>query len=162
TVIEFSGEIQMVLSRFLEPTRVAALLLIVCVLAAAVPSVHAYYVNGRWSNTASGSTGSLGSPATLTWSIVPDGTSISGGKSSLISFLDTTFGAGSGGSDLTSRPWYTLFTDSFNRWSQLSGVTFNYESHDDGTTHNAGSGVLGVRGDIRIAGGSVDGPSGAF
>jgi serralysin len=139
------------------------LLLTVIVLHfAATPSASAYFVDNRWSNTASGATGSQGSPIKLTWSIVPEGTNVSGGKSKLISFLDTTFGAGPGGTNLAQRPWYTLFSQSFDRWSQLSGVTFAYESHDDGTTHNAGSGLLGFRGDIRIAGANIDGAGGTL
>jgi hypothetical protein len=147
--------------RFLPP-RCAPLLLAITFLMASAPAAQAYFVDMRWSNTASGATGSQGSPIKLTWSIVPDGTTVASGKSTLISFLDTTFGAGPGGTDLTKRPWFTSFSQSFDRWSQLSGVTFAYESHDDGTTHNMGSGLLGVRGDMRIAGANIDGANGTL
>ena len=149
------------LSSFRRPAFALILSAIVLQLVAA-HSAKAYFVDNRWSNTASGATGSQGSPIKLTWSIVPENTTVSGGKSKLISFLDTTFGAGPGGTNLTQRPWYTLFSQSFDRWSQLSGVTFAYESHDDGTTHNMGSGLTGVRGDIRIAGANIDGAAGTL
>jgi len=145
-----------------RPTSRVPLLTVIVLQFLLVPSARAYFVDNRWSNTASGATGSQGSPIKLTWSIVPEGTTVAGGKSSLISFLDTTFGAGPGGTNLAQRPWYTLFTQSFDRWSQHSGVTFAYESHDDGTTHNMGSGLLGSRGDIRIAGANIDGADGTL
>jgi serralysin len=118
----------------------------------------AYVPNARWTSTASGSTGPTGRPVTLTWSFAPDGASIPGeGANGLISFLDTTFGTGPGGSNFTLRPWFSMFNDSFARWSQLSGVTFQYESHDTNSPLRDTSGALGVRGDIRIAGTNIDG-----
>ena len=114
----------------------------------------------RWSSTASGRTGSYGDPITLTWSFVPDGTTISDeGPSDLISFLDHTFGAGPGDTDLTRRPWFASFEQSFDRWGQLGGITFVYEPNDDGVSHATSSGQLGIRGDVRIGGVYIDGPS---
>jgi hypothetical protein len=106
----------------------------------------------------------MGDPITLTWSIVPEGTLIQGeGPSNFIEFLDGLFGAGAtGGDDLTHRPWFPLLADSFDRWSQLSGMTFVYEPADDGPIHGSADGALGVRGDIRIGGASVDGPLGTL
>ena len=118
-----------------------------------------------WLSTASGSRSGNGDPVTLTWSIVPDGTNVPSsdfenlGPSDLISFLDTNFGSGPGGGDLTQRPWFHFFTDSFVRWSELSSATYVYEPNDDGLTHSTASGVLGVRGDLRIAGAGIDGAS---
>jgi hypothetical protein len=120
----------------------------------------AYVPDERWSVTASGATGASGTPATLTWSIAPDGTSIPGeGASNLISYFDGLFNVTSGGSDLTQRPWFTYFKQSFDRWTALGGITFNYESHDNGTSLQTSSGQLGIRGDIRIGGAFIDGPS---
>ncbi len=120
----------------------------------------AYVPDNRWSLTASGATGASGTPVTLTWSLAPDGTSIPGeGASNLISYFDGLFHVTSGGSDLTQRPWFTYFQQSFDRWTELGGITFNYESHDSGSSLNSASGVLGVRGDVRIGGAYVDGPS---
>jgi serralysin len=127
--------------------------------------------NTRWTSTASNSTtGTYGDPITLTWSLVPDATAISSGysptigtTSNLISTFDATFGAGPGGSDLTQRPWFHLFSDSFNRWNQLGGINFVYEPHDTNLTLGSSSGgVLGVRGDIRIGGVNIDGTNGTL
>ena len=124
--------------------------------------------NNGWTNTASGTSG-IGRPVELTWSIVPDGTSLprglaccapeSSAGSSLISFLDSLHhgGASPGGSDLTQRDWFGLFESSFERWDELSGIAFNYESNDDGARHPSNPGVLGRRGDHRIGGHSIDG-----
>jgi len=96
---------------------------------------------------------------------VPDGTSVPDGAggnlgaSDLIAFLDGDFGTGPGGSDLMQRPWFHFFEESFGRWGELSGATYVYEPADDGLTHGTVSGVLNVRGDLRIAGALIDGPS---
>jgi serralysin len=122
---------------------------------------HGYELNNRWTSTATnGSTGSQGSPVTLTWSFAPDNTLIPGifdgstTQSLLISFLDTNFGAGPGGSDFTQRPWYTHFQQAFGQMSKLSGVTYVYEPNDDGKAFNqfSAAGALGVRGDVRLGG----------
>jgi len=118
-----------------------------------------------WLTTASDSRDGNGDPITFTWSIVPDGTNVPSsdfgnlGPSDLISFLDTTFGSGPGGADLMLRPWFHFFTDSFGRWSELSGATYMYVATDDGVDHSTADGVLGVRGDLRIGGANIDGPS---
>jgi hypothetical protein len=127
--------------------------------------------NTRWTSTASNaSTGSYGNPITLTWSLVPDGTSVSssyaptnGTSSNLISTLDATYGAGPGGSDLTQRSWFHLFSDSFNRWNQLGGINFVYEPHDSTLTLGSSTGgTLGARGDIRIGGANIDSANGTL
>ena len=85
-----------------------------CSLAAS--PVRAYEADGRWSITATnGSTGSMGSPVVVTWSIAQDGTLMPGETgmvgSSLIGFLDGLLGAGPGGDDFTQRPWFTHFQE---------------------------------------------------
>jgi len=138
-------------------------LLCLCLLIAMmlVTSAQAYIIENRWSRTATNSsTGSRGTPVTVTWSFPPDGTLIPGNTSgtvpsNLLSFLDTNFGTGSGGTDLTQRPWFSIFSQSTARISALSGVTFVYEPNDDGrafSSLNIAQGVLGVRGDIRLGG----------
>ncbi len=122
-------------------------------------------VGNGWTNTSSGPSG-LGNPAVLTWSVVPNGTAMPGGlgepatPSNLISFLDTIHhgGASLGGADLTQRSWFPLVESSFERWDQVSGVTFNHEPNDDGArVTNFNRGILGRRGDHRISGHSIDG-----
>lgn len=141
--------------------------------------VHGFYIGGDhdhdevgafrtqgngWSFTSSGSSG-LGQPATLTWSVVPDNTQLPTGlgepvsNSGLISFLDGVHHGGytPGGADLTQRDWWQLMNSAFERWDEVSGIAFNYESNDDGKKLGSFSGSLGVRGDHRIGGHSIDG-----
>lgn len=129
-------------------------------LAFVAPSfAGAYLSNGRWNSTATNLvTNPTGRPVTLTWSIVPDGTQIShlSKPSNLISVFDGLF-PGSVGVPLVEKPWFALVQQSFNRWNEVSGVTFVYEPSDDGTVHGAFLGSLGIRGDVRLAGASVDG-----
>ncbi len=128
----------------------------------------AFRLDSRWSVTATDkpNTGARGTPVTLTWGLVTDGNSLPTGvgepssPSNLIAFLDSVRGSGPGGTDLTQRPWFGLFQQSFNRWSELSGLTFIHEPADDGRTISSGNvGVLGTRADIRIGGHSIDGAS---
>jgi hypothetical protein len=123
----------------------------------------AYVPDDRWSVTASGATGASGTPIELTWSFAPDDTSIPGeGASNLISYFDGLFNVSTTSSDLTQRHWFTYFKQSFDRWTALGGIKFTYESHDNGSSLQTSSGVLGVRGDVRIGGAFVDGASGTL
>jgi serralysin len=129
----------------------------------------AYLSNGRWLTTATdGPTDPAGRPITLTWSIVPDGTLIShlGTSSNLVSVFDSLF-SGSSEMPLDEKPWYLLMKQCFDRWSDLSGLTFVPEPADDGIAgHPQGDlsspGLLGARGDVRLGGAFIDGPSGTF
>lgn len=130
----------------------------------------AYRTRGSgWSSTSSGTSG-LGNPAVLTWSIVPDGTTLPRGlgepasPSNLIAFMDSLFYDESevvpGDDDLMQRQWFELFDSSYERWEQVAGITFTYEPNDDMATVSASSasrGVLGARGDHRIGGHNIDG-----
>jgi len=124
-----------------------------------------------WLNTASGSRTGNGQPVTLTWSLVGDSTLTPGlgGSprvgSDLIAFLDTIIGGSPSPpqeSDLTARPWFTLFEQSFDRWEALSGIDFVYEANDDNASLGLFSGNSNVRGDIRIGGRDVDGANGTL
>ena len=96
----------------------------------------AFVPGNRWSTTASGPTGRQGDPITLTWSFVPDGTTIPGeGPSDLISFLDSNLGIGPGGSDLTQRPWFRLFKADTGKVLRLD------ELHSQGRCQLAGEPV---------------------
>ena len=139
-------------------------------------------INSRWNNTATdGATTPAGDAVTLTWGIAAEGSPIGDAfgantgpeGSSFIDFLDNVTNRdtnSTGGADLTQRNWFSLFEDSVNRISQVSGVTFDFESNDDGaplfTAPPGGglfagpAGVLGTRADIRIGGRSVDGQTG--
>jgi hypothetical protein len=109
-----------------------------------------YWLRGRWSYTATdGNTGTTGDPITITWGIVPDGTWADGGASDLIADFDAEFG----GVD-----WMSKMRNAFNLWEQAIGITY-VEVSDDGANMPGSSGQLGVRGDVRIGGRSIDGPS---
>lgn len=124
----------------------------------------------RWTYTATHGYGmSQGQPTVLTWSIVPNGTSIYGfggeatSGSNLVSFLDELYGAGPGGSDYTRRPWFPIVQSVFDRWEGLSGIDYVYEPNDDGMALAQISmpyGLLGVRGDVRLSGHAIDGSGG--
>jgi hypothetical protein len=121
-----------------------------------------FQLNTRWSATATNGAGlTQGDPTILTWSFVPDGTSINGyageptSPSNLQAVLNGIYG---------SQPvWLAVFQQVFDRWSELTGITYVYEPNDDGSPFTATSiagGVLGVRGDVRISGHTIDGTSG--
>jgi len=85
-----------------------------------------------WQVTASGFRSGSGVPGTITWSIVPDGTFVPDvsnggpvGLSNLNDFLSTTFPGGVTGE--------ALIAQSFNRWDELSGLSFVREFNDDGS-----------------------------
>lgn len=132
------------------------------------PSSFAYYNNGNWTSTSQGPVGPVGSPMSISWSIVPDSTLLNGSgtpsaQSNFIATMDSWFGSGPGGSDLTQRPWFTLLDQSFDRWEALSGVTFVYQPNDDGVIHGSGTNLgNSLRGDIRLAGYNVDGTGGTY
>lgn len=147
-----------------------SLLISASVVASAAAPVRAFIFDstgilGRWSNTASGPSGDPGDPVTLSWSIVPDGTLIEPAAlgdpaqtSSLVATLDFQFGGGAAGQTIQQRPWFHFFEESFARFGELSGLSYLYEPSDDGAPHGARRGILGVRGDVRIGGISIDGP----
>ena len=127
----------------------------------------------RWfynANKADGSLYESGDCVIMTWSIVPDGTSIFGfngeptSPSNFIQHMDDLFGC-TGGSDLTSRCWFSVVESIYTDWGAKTGLTFQYEPNDDGAPFASTSpflpdGVLGVRGDMRVSGHAIDGAGG--
>lgn len=115
----------------------------------------------RWSATATNGFGlKQGDPTTLTWSIVPDGVAISGAigepsaPSNLRAFLNGIYGS--------QAAWLAIFQQVFDRWSEITGVTYVYEPNDDGVPLFGSSGALGVRADVRIGGHAIDGGFGVL
>ena len=128
--------------------------------------------SSRWTTTATNGSGlTQGTPTTLTWSIVPDGTAIpalgginteSADSSNLVAYLGGIYGVSTNDSNYTDEPWFAHFQSVFSRWSQLTGINYVYSAADDGaafTNTTANPGVLGVRGDVRIGGHHIDGNS---
>lgn len=110
---------------------------------------YEYFTGSSWSGT--------GAPDSLTWSFVPDGLFISsiGTSSSLFSAFDAEFGG-------DRAQWILRFDASFERFETLSGLTMTRVTSGGNDWDNGGSwgsGANGGRGDIRIAGGPIDGPS---
>lgn len=149
--------------------NLVSLLLAVLLLATTgVGNLYAYQLFGSgWTSTASGNS-SLGAPVKLTWSIVPDGTSLPTGlgepssPNNLVAFLDGVHhgGASPGGADLTQRSWFSLMESAFERWDAVSGIDYEYEPNDDGIAVSsafAARGILGTRGDQRVGGHPIDG-----
>lgn len=107
-----------------------------------------------------------GSPMALTWGFAREltGTTFiqsmgagNGANSNLIAFMDSLYGSGPGGTDLTLRPWFVHYQSTFDRWSSISGLSYLYEPNDDGVTFTDtladwNRGVLGTRADVRIGG----------
>lgn len=129
----------------------------------------------RWSFTATdGFTGSSGTPVTITWSFVPDGTRVpdggsrannrpTTGPSDLIAKLNAAYGAPTITGDLTTAPWFEMFETSFNFWEATTGNIYIYEPNDDGTAMlDFPNGVIGTRGDVRIGGTQIDGNGGTL
>ena len=80
----------------------------------------------------------------ITWSIMPDGTSLGGTTSNLVSTLDSRIGAGT---------WEQLIRDAFAQWEQYGNVNL-VQVADDGEPINSGNYQQGNPnfGDIRIGG----------
>jgi serralysin len=137
--------------------RFMSLALLLCALTAT--HAAAYVNSDRWIVTATNpSAGAMGTPITVTWSFAPDGTSIPGANSSLISWLDTnfrtpgTFSTWNPTTGYSQEPWFQIFDTAFSRLSALSGLSYVYEPHDDGAEFSSGMlGSLGVRGDMRLS-----------
>ncbi|MFM9966751.1 MAG: Calx-beta domain-containing protein, partial [Planctomycetaceae bacterium] len=128
----------------------------------------------RWSTTFTNGGGlTQGDPTTLRWGIVTDGTAISGGfgepasGSSLIQFMDNLYGDNGvpDNGDLTLKPWFTIFSSSFDRVSQISGLTFTYlaiNSQSTGFVSIAdGSTSSATIPEVLIGGHFIDGQSGS-
>jgi hypothetical protein len=110
--------------------------------------------NARWTTTATDGSGiAQGTPITLTWGILNDGAATESGEpvSDLKAFLNGIYG--------NQAVWQALMQQVFDRWTELTGITYVFEANDDGAIYPNSPGVLGVRADVRIGGHLIDGPS---
>ncbi len=123
-------------------------------------SAAAFRVEERWTRTATdGFVFSRGEPITLTWGVVPDGTMLPG----------TDESSTSRPSDLRARlnelygnenVWLPIIESVFQRWGQITGITYKHEPNDDASNLSFVRGQLGLRPDIRIGGRLIDGDGG--
>ncbi len=124
----------------------------------------------RWTATAtSGGSLELGSPLTLTWSIVPDGLSLPttytnaaanpNPQSDLIARMDTLFNvpAAQRIADLTQRPWFATMASRFAIYASKTGLTYQYVADDAAGWGSGGKTSAPTRGDIRIGGTALTG-----
>ncbi|TVQ61198.1 MAG: hypothetical protein EA379_06775 [Phycisphaerales bacterium] len=119
-----------------------------------------YQIGARWP-------GSQGTQITLTWSLIPDGVFIPAafagepaGPSELFSRMDSIFTAQGG-----RATWIARMESVYERWSQLSGITFNRitvggNDWDDGASW--GSSGSSTRGQMRVAMRNIDGGGGTL
>ena len=115
-----------------------------------------FNIGARWSSTATQgfSTGSQGTPITLTYSYAPDGAvadNLSGFNraNQLFAWMNSLYGS--------QATWQALFDSVFQNWADHTGITYIHEVNDDGVEANTSPGSLGVRGDIRIFAVNLDG-----
>mgnify|MGYP003631549181 FL=1 len=122
------------------------------------PNPNAFQQRNRWTRTVMSGQGlEQGDPTIITYSFVPDGTFIpnagyGSGSSQLFAWLNSVYG--------DTATWQGIFAQVFDRWAALTGVSYVYEPNDDGTSQRDFDGVLGIRGDVRIAAMILDGNSG--
>ena len=105
-----------------------------------------------------------GTPLTLTWGFMALNTPINDNSSNgpnapnnLQTRLNAIYG--------NQATWQPHFQSVFNRWSDVSGLSYQFEPNDDGatvTTSSTPRGLLGVRADLRIGGKPLDGNSGVL
>ncbi|MBN8690582.1 MAG: matrixin family metalloprotease [Armatimonadetes bacterium] len=128
-----------------------------------------YFTGTRW-NTPHVANGTAGQPITLTWSFVPDGTTITstgasdnGGVSSgstLFATMDAAFASAGG-----RATWIAQFEKIFARWSQVTGITYvRVTSGGNDWDSGASWGTAGndtTIGDLRISMRNIDGASGS-
>jgi len=114
----------------------------------------------RWFNTATnGNVGRRGTGLTLTYSFIPDGSSLPTGNgepatpNDLFAKFNLAYGS--------PAVWQPLVRNAVELWGVNSGVTLTFEPNDDGAGPFT-SGRLGVRGDIRIGGHRINGNGGVL
>jgi uncharacterized repeat protein (TIGR01451 family) len=125
---------------------------------APIVSLFQFNPGARWTSTASAGGLGQGVPTVLTWSVVPDGLNIpsafmgdGSGPSTLRARLNSIYGS--------QAAWQPLIQLALDEWASRTGTSYVFDN-DDGAPFSSSPGVLGVRGDIRIAGRTIDGDFG--
>ncbi len=143
--------------------------------ASSIAPLPALQQDARWTSTATNPSGvsTQGTPVTLRWSIVPDGTPVSAGgsitgessdASNLRARLNTIYSVTNPSGAPSTQPWFAVFQATFDNLAANTGLRFVYEPNDDGAAISGLSspGAVGVRGDMRISGHRIDGNSGVL
>lgn len=137
----------------------------IAALGVTVQSASAFEIHGsRWGG------GAQGDAATVTWSVLPDGTPIAGfngepnSPSNLVSRLRGIYGDAHDPADTNyaGEAWFGQMNEAYSRWATISGLTMVYEPNDDGAAFVGAPGVIGVRGDMRVGGHAIDGSGGVL
>ena len=134
------------------------------------PLVESYQIsstNGRWTRTATdgpppmppNQSLPIRTPITLTYSFVPDGTTVPSQHDEEPTDGSTLFAAMNANFPGGESAWKAKFGAALNRIGTMTGITY-MEVSDDGASFPGSAGQLGVRGDIRIAMHSIDGSDG--
>lgn len=117
-------------------------------------SLFQFQLGARWTQTASATGLGQGAPTVLTWSVPADGlfipSAFSGdpaGPSTLRARLDAIYGS--------QATWQPIIQQALDEWSLRTGTSYVFTTDDNAAWQSPG--VLGVRGDLRIAGRTIDG-----
>ena len=115
-----------------------------------------FQIGDRWSHTATNpNTGGQGDPVIITYSFLPDGVIIEGQPSELFANMNDLFNG-------NEALWQAKIAEVFQRWSDLSGLSYQQVDDDGATFGYQTPGELGARGDVRIGSINIDGPSGVL
>lgn len=150
-------------------TRAARIVLFLLALSPLSPHAANFNEANRWTSTATdGTLPGIGSPMTLTWSIMPDGLPLGTvytdpatnptPVSRLIARFDELYNVPlvDRVADLTARPWFAEMRAVFDIYASKTGISYVYVN-DDGAA-NGSPGAPGARGDVRIGGTDLAGP----
>ena len=116
------------------------------------PESFQFNLANRW-----GGASLQGQPIVLTWSVIPDGTSIPAAgipgevtsPSNLRARLDAIYGS--------QAVWQPIFQQMFDAWGALTGTSYQFVNDDGAAFPGSSSGVRPARGDVRIGGHHLDG-----
>ncbi len=122
----------------------------------------------RVEKTVHDSESAKGDPITITWGIVPDGTSMPNSftpsgvklKSNFVASIDKAYNVEGAeeNSDYSGRPWFKILQKSLSEFESKTGVTYEYVPYDDGSkfVFKSSLGIKNKKADLRIGGLTLD------
>ena len=154
-------------------------LLTLALFGAFLSPLHAYFQEERVERSAVSGPTAVGSPITITWSIVADGTAVDNTAlvppgvllvSDWIEEMDNIDGVPNAErtADLTNRSWFQAMQEAFDSYTIKTGIIFQYVTYDNGApvgiltdgSPGGGFGEVDVKADVRIGGLELEGASG--